>query len=125
MPASDIKSVAQLMCVAAPRTVPNVQADATPTRSPSRGGNMRKIVHYASMTLAFGLATSQAVADGRQPPSAFDAFVKEVGIDISKASLVLQHETPRVADDALHALFCATHPDAPHASRVHKHEDQK
>jgi len=36
MPASDIKSIVQLMFAAAADIIPNVQADATPTKSPGR-----------------------------------------------------------------------------------------
>jgi len=63
---------------------------------------MRNIVHYAAITLAFGLATSQASAGDMQPPSEFDAFVKKVGIDMSRLATELRREwfeAPRVGID--------------------------
>ena len=63
---------------------------------------MRKIVYYASITLAFGLAASQASAGDMQPSPEFDAFVKKVGIDMSALPAELSREwseAPRVGID--------------------------
>lgn len=104
MPASDIRSIVFVMFVAALGTVPGVQAADTALEA--FAGEVGITV---GRTAQPGVGDRRAVVAGA--PSALDAFVKQVGFDVTAIPREVRREWVNSSRAASlpHELFCPVH----------------